>query len=105
VHQRDWDDRLPLFLLVYETTGMKPGSMRFGRKLHLPCNQMLGALSKKQQLRIDYMVDLKEWLYDTHQYTCQRLKVHHDCLANSAGFQEEDTDWLYSPTRNHNEVA
>jgi hypothetical protein len=51
-----------------------PASMGFGRELHLPCNLLLGALSDEQPM-IDYMVDLVEWLHDTHQCNCQHLKV------------------------------
>jgi hypothetical protein len=47
-HQRDWDDRLPIFLLAYraathETTGMTNASMVFGRELRLPCDPLFGA--------------------------------------------------------------
>jgi hypothetical protein len=40
-HQRDWDERLPLFLLAYrasthDTTGLTPVSLVFGRELRLP---------------------------------------------------------------------
>jgi hypothetical protein len=36
-HQRDWDERLPLFLLAYrasthDITGMTPANMVFGRE-------------------------------------------------------------------------
>jgi hypothetical protein len=39
-HQRDWDERLPIFLLAYwasshETTAMTPANMVFGR--NFPC--------------------------------------------------------------------
>ncbi|PNF18926.1 hypothetical protein B7P43_G15981 [Cryptotermes secundus] len=42
-HQRDWDERLPLFLLAYrasshDTTGLTPVGLVFGRELRLPCN-------------------------------------------------------------------
>jgi hypothetical protein len=41
MHQRDWDERLPIFLLAYraltdETTGMTPANMVFVRVLCLP---------------------------------------------------------------------
>jgi hypothetical protein len=40
-HQRDWDERVPIFLLAYrasthDTTGMTPANMVFGRELRLP---------------------------------------------------------------------
>jgi hypothetical protein len=42
-HQRDWGDRLPLFLLAYrasthDTTGSTPPSLVFGQELRLPCD-------------------------------------------------------------------
>jgi hypothetical protein len=47
-HQRDWDERLPIFLLAYrgsthDTTGMTPDNMVFGRELRLPCDLLCGA--------------------------------------------------------------
>jgi len=47
-HQRDWDERLPIFLLAYraathETTGVTLANMVFGRELRLPCDQMFEA--------------------------------------------------------------
>jgi hypothetical protein len=45
-HQRDWDERLPIFLLAYrasthDTTFMTPANMVFGRELRLPCDLLL----------------------------------------------------------------
>jgi hypothetical protein len=42
MHQRDWDERLPIFLLSYRgltsgTTSMIPSRMVFGSELLLPC--------------------------------------------------------------------
>jgi hypothetical protein len=47
-HQKDWDERLPIFLLAYrasthDTTGMTPANMVFGRELRLPCDLLFGA--------------------------------------------------------------
>ena len=47
-NQRDWEERLPLFLLAYrasthETTGVKPANLVFGRELRLPCDLMFEA--------------------------------------------------------------
>jgi hypothetical protein len=51
-HKRDWDARLPIFLLAYrasthDTTGSIPPSLVFGRELRLPCNLMFGAHPNK----------------------------------------------------------
>jgi hypothetical protein len=47
-HQRDWDERLSLFLLayrasIYNTTSSTPASLVFGRELRLPCDVLFGA--------------------------------------------------------------
>jgi len=72
-HQRDWDERLPIFLLAYrasthETTGVTPASMVFGRELRLPRNLMFGAPPDKEQSRTDYTPDLVERLHDIHHF-------------------------------------
>jgi hypothetical protein len=110
-HQRDWDERLPIFLLVYrasthDTTGMTPTNMVFGRELRLPCDLLFGAPPDKEQSTADYVADLVERLHDTHHYArrhlrvaSDRMKARYNRLANSAGFQEGDRVWLYRPTR------
>ncbi|PNF27179.1 hypothetical protein B7P43_G07850 [Cryptotermes secundus] len=50
-HQRDRDERLPLFLLAYrtsihDTTGLNPASLVFGRELRLPCGLLVAALRR-----------------------------------------------------------
>ena len=72
-HQRDWDERLSVFLLAYrasthETTGVTPASMVFGRELRLPRNLMFGAPPDKEQSRTDYTPDLVERLHDIHHF-------------------------------------
>jgi hypothetical protein len=54
----------------------------------------------------DYTGDLVKWPCDIHHLARQHLKVTSDQmkarykqLANSAGFQEGDTVWLYCPTQ------
>jgi transposase InsO family protein len=109
-HQRDWDERLPIFLLAYqasthETTGMTPAKMVFRRELRLPCDPMFGAPPDKGQSSTDYTADLVERLHGIHHFARQDLKVAsdqmkacYDQLANSAGFQVGDSVWLYHPT-------
>jgi len=109
-HQRDWDERLPIFLLAYqasthETTGVTPANMVFRRELRLPCDLMFEAPPDKGQLTTDYTAALVEQLHDIHHFACQHLKVAsdqmkpcYDQLANSAGFQVGDRVWLYRPT-------
>jgi hypothetical protein len=52
-HQRDWDERLPIFLRAYrssthDTTDMTPANMIFGRELCLPCDLLFGAPPDKE---------------------------------------------------------
>jgi hypothetical protein len=106
-HQRDWDERLPIFLLAcrastHDTTGMTPANIVFGRELRLPCDLLFGAPPDKEQSTTDYVADLVERLHDTHHYARRHLRVasdRYDRLANSSGFQEGDRVWLYRPTR------
>jgi hypothetical protein len=109
-HQRDWDERLPVFLLAYRasthTTGMTPTNMVFGRELRLPCDLLFGAPPDKEHSTKDYVADLVERLHDTHHYARRHLreardrkKARYDRLANSTGYQEGDRVWLYRPTR------
>jgi hypothetical protein len=110
-HQRDWDERLPIFLLAcrastHDITGMTPANIVFGRELRLPCDLLIAASAGKEQSTTDYVADLVERLHDTHNYArrhlrvaSDRMKARYDRLANSAGFQESDRVWLYRPTR------
>jgi hypothetical protein len=104
-HQRDWDERLPIFLLSYrastqETTGVTPASMVFGRDLKL------GASPDKEMSTTDYTTELIESLDNIHHFarehlklSSDRMKARYDRLANSAGYREGDRVWLYLPTR------
>ena len=110
-HQRDWDERLPLFLLAYrasthDTTGLTPAGLVFGRELRLPCDLLFGVPPDKEQPTTDYAADLVDHLHDIHNYARQhlklasdRMKTRYDKLANSAGYDEGDRVWLYRPTR------
>jgi hypothetical protein len=58
-HQRDWDERLHLFLLAYrasthDTTGFTPASLVFGRELRLPCDLLFGVPPDKERPTTDY---------------------------------------------------
>ncbi|XP_033607654.1 uncharacterized protein LOC117282386 [Cryptotermes secundus] len=101
-HQRDWDERLPLFLLAYrasihDTTGLTPASLVFGRELRLPCDLLFGVPPGKELPVTDYAADLVEHLHDIHDYArkhlklaSDRMKTRYDKLANSAGYDEGD---------------
>jgi hypothetical protein len=110
-HQRDWDEKLPLFLLAYrasthDTTGFTPACLVFGRELRLPCHLLYGVPPDKERPTLDHAADLVDHLQDIHEYVRQhlrhasdRMKIRNDKLANSAGYHEGDSVWLYRPTR------
>jgi hypothetical protein len=110
-HQRDWDERLSLFLLAYrasihDTTGSTPACLVFGRELRLPCDLLFGAPLDKERPTTDHAADLVGQLHDIHNYARQhlklasdRMKTRYDKLANSAGYHEGERVWLYRPTR------
>jgi hypothetical protein len=89
--------RLPIFLLAYRasthnTTG-------------LPCDLLFEALFDKERPTIDHVADLVDQLHNIHNYAHQhlklasdRMKAYYDRLAKSAGSQEGEQVWLYSPT-------
>jgi hypothetical protein len=110
-HHRDWDERLPLFLLAYrasthDTTGLAPAKPVFGRELRLPCDLLFGVPPNKELPTTDYATDLVDHLYDIDSYARQHLKLAsdwmktlYDKLANFAGYHEGDRVWFYRPTR------
>lgn len=110
-NQRDWDRRLPLFLLAYrgaihEATGQTPARVVFGKELRLPADLMFGSPTEESSTVEDYAEQLREQLKEVHnlvrhklQIATDRAKARYDVRANSAGFQEGDQVWLYNPRR------
>jgi hypothetical protein len=101
-HQRNWDERLLLFLLAYratthDTTGLTSARLVFRRELRLPCD-LFGAPPDKEKPTTDHTADLVDHQHDINNYTLQHLKLardgiktRYDKLANSAGYQEGDS--------------
>jgi hypothetical protein len=99
-NQRDWNERLHIFLLAYRaltktTTGMTSANMVFGRELHLSCDLFFSTPADKEQSTTNYTADLVEQLHGIHHYAHHHLKVASDqmkaCnyrLTNFAGFQK-----------------
>jgi hypothetical protein len=54
-----------------------------------------------QELHSAHVAQLVEHLYDIHNYKLPSdwMKARYDKLANSTGYQEGDSVWLYCPTR------
>jgi hypothetical protein len=101
-HQRDWDEGLPLFLLVcrastHDTTGLTPDSLVFGQELRMPYDLLFGVPPEKERPTTDYTAELVDQLYDIHNFALQnpklasdRIKTLYDILANSVCYQEGD---------------
>jgi transposase InsO family protein len=73
IHQRDWDERLPIFLLTYrastqKTTGVTLANMVFGRELCIPCDLMFGDFPEKEQSTTNYASNVVERLHDIHHF-------------------------------------
>jgi hypothetical protein len=111
LHQRDWDARLPIFLLAYrasthDTTGLTPANLVFGRELRLPSDLLFGAPPDKELPTINHAADLVDRLHDIHNYArkhlklaSDRMKTHYDRAANCTRYHEGDSVWLCRPTR------
>jgi hypothetical protein len=73
-HQRDWDEKLPIFLLasrasIHETIDTTATGMVFQRELCLPHDLLFAApppSPDKEQCTNDYVVDLMDRLHDIH---------------------------------------
>jgi transposase InsO family protein len=66
-HQRDWDARLPIFLLAYRasihnTTGFTSANLVFGRELRLPGDILFGVPPDKERPTIDHAPNLENHL-------------------------------------------
>ncbi|UYV84436.1 K02A2.6-like [Cordylochernes scorpioides] len=71
-NQRDWDRRLPLFLMAYraaihETTGQTPAKVMFGRELRLPCDLEFGTPGGPPVEVTSYVGELRGVLSETHK--------------------------------------
>ncbi|UYV62133.1 K02A2.6-like, partial [Cordylochernes scorpioides] len=110
-NQRDWDRRLPLFLMAYraainETTGQTPAKVMFGRELRLPCDLEFGTPGGPPVEVTSYVGELRGVLSETHklvrekiQLASHRMKTHYDIKANHEGFKENDLVWMFNPKR------
>jgi hypothetical protein len=79
-NQRDWDEKLLLFLLAYrasthDTTGLTAASLVFGRELRLPFDLLFGVPPDKERPTTDYTAELEDQLYNIHNYARQNLKL------------------------------
>ncbi|UYV64922.1 K02A2.6-like [Cordylochernes scorpioides] len=110
-HQRDWDVRLPPFLMAYraaihETTGQTPANIMFGRELRLPCDLEFGSPGEPPAEVTAYVNNLRSILLETHELVrakirtaSHRMKTRYDQRANHDGFRQNDLVWLFDPKR------
>jgi hypothetical protein len=94
-HQRDWDARLPIFLLAYRASTHR-----------LPCDLLFGAPPNKEWPTVDHAINLVGHLQDIYNFARQHLKLAsdqmkscYDRLTNCAGYHKCDRVWLHRPTR------
>ena len=79
-HQRDWDDHLPLLMMVYctsdhDTTGENPPVMVMGRHLRLPVDLFIGRPEDEPpRQKSDYAQNLLNCLEKVHDNARQHLK-------------------------------
>jgi hypothetical protein len=83
-YQRDWEARLPIFLLDYrasthDSTGLTPARLVFGRELRRTCDLLFGASPNKKRPTIDHAEDL--WTIYTSSIVMS---------ASCAGYHEGD---------------
>ncbi|UYV85033.1 hypothetical protein LAZ67_X004344, partial [Cordylochernes scorpioides] len=110
-HQRDWDVKLPPFLMAYraaihETTGQTPAKIMFGRELRLPCDLEFGSPGEPLAEVTDYVNNLRSILLETHELVrakirtaSHQMKTRYDQRANHDGFRQNDLVWLFDPKR------
>ncbi|UYV61692.1 K02A2.6-like [Cordylochernes scorpioides] len=110
-HKRDWDVRLPPFLMAYraaihETTGQTPAKIMFGRELRLPCDLEFGSPEEPPAEVAGYVNNLRSLLLETHELVrtkirtaSHRMKTRYDQRANHDGFRQNDLVWLFDPKR------
>lgn len=110
-HQKDWDKRIPLFLLsyrtaVHESTKTTPAYVNFGRELRLPVDLLTGGPPNEPQSVQDYVSDLRERMQDVHTLvrenglqSSEKMKTRYDRRANITGFEEGSLVWLHNLVR------
>jgi hypothetical protein len=87
-NQKDWDEKLPLFLLAYrasthDTTELTPASLVFGRELRLSRDQRFGVAPDKKHPTTDFAAELVDHLYDIKNYARRKLEVGKRPAENS----------------------
>jgi hypothetical protein len=103
--QRDWNARLPIFLLVYRAFIHDTAGLITAVQCSDSLRPAVWGTPEKERPIIDHASNLLDLPHDIHNYARQNLKltsdwmkIRHDRLANCAGYHEGDDLWLYRPT-------
>lgn len=110
--QKDWDERLPMFLMAYrssihDTTTVTPAKAIFGTDLRLPADLKYGVSVVPEMTHADdYISRKREELADIHelirrrtQLASDKMKARYDLRANTEGFKEGQLVLLHNPQR------
>ena len=110
-NQKDWDTKVPLFLMAYrsathDTTGVTPARMFLGRDIVLPADIMFGRSPEHHEDLVQYAHDLRQTLNEVHDFARERIrsnsdrmKARYDLKANERHFAIGEKVWLYNPRR------
>ncbi|UYV78481.1 K02A2.6-like [Cordylochernes scorpioides] len=110
-HKRDWDVRLPPFLMAYraaihEITGQTPAKIMFGRELRLPCDLEFGSPEELPAEVAGYVNNLRGLLLETHELVGtkirmagHRMRTRYYQRTNHDGFKQNYLVWLFHPER------
>ena len=111
-NQKDWDQYVPLLMMVYQTsvhdtTGETPAIMMMGRNLRLPTDLFIGRPEEEQPVqKSEYVRNLYTRLEMVHNCARQHLKMksdkmksHYDSRIEGSELKEGDAVWLYNPQR------
>ena len=110
-NQRDWDDKIPLFLLAYRsaphtTTGFTPAQLVFGRHLNLPDPLYRKPPHEKPDPSTSYGFWLRDTLEGIHDFALMNSKFKmmaqkevHDRRAKKPVLSKGDWVWVHDPKR------
>ncbi|MES9882033.1 MAG: hypothetical protein ABW185_14240 [Sedimenticola sp.] len=111
-NQRNWDEKLPLLNLAYnssiqETTGVTPSMMMLGREMNLPIDLAMGKPADNMIMsETDYAYQLEQRLAKTHEFAranldiaSHRMKRQYDRNTNYRLYETGEAVWYHDPRR------